>query len=101
VPLVPRNTASLWNRFELSRALGAGFGLVHQSEVYASTSNAVKLPSFSRVDAAIYYQIDKRTKLALNVENLFDRHYYATAGGDNNIIVGTPRSGKLTLSAMF
>jgi catecholate siderophore receptor len=101
VPLVPRNTASLWNRFELSRSLGAAFGLVYQSEVYASTSNAVKLPSFSRVDAAVYYQIDKRTKLALNVENLFDRHYYATAGGDNNIIVGTPRSAKLTLSTMF
>lgn len=101
VQLVPRSMASLWNRFDLNDKLGFGLGLVYQGRAYASTSNAVTLPSFSRADGAVYYQIDRRTKLALNVENLFDRRYYATAGGDNNIIVGTPRSGKLTLSSAF
>ena len=101
VPLVPKNALSLWNRFDLKGGWGVGLGLIHQSDIYASTSNAVTLPAFSRLDGALYYQVDKRTRLALNVENLTDRHYYATAGGDNNIIVGTPLSGKLTLTTTF
>lgn len=83
VALVPRNAASLWNRYDFGGGWVAGLGLVYQSRVFASSSNAVRLPSFARADGAVYYQIDKKTRLALNVENLLDRHYYATAGGDN------------------
>jgi catecholate siderophore receptor len=101
VALVPRNAASIWNRVDLAGNWSAGLGIVYQGGVYASTTNAVKLPSFSRVDGAIYYQVDKRTRVALNMENLFDRRYYATAGGDNNIIVGAPRTAQLTLSTRF
>lgn len=102
VALVPRNAASWWNKVELGAGWAVGLGLGHQASVYAnSATNAVTLPAFTRADGALYYQIDKKTRLALNVENLFDRHYYATAGGDNNIIVGAPRSVQLTLSAGF
>ncbi len=102
VALVPSNAFSLWNRVDLSDGWAVGLGLVHQTSVYAQTStNAVTLPAFTRADGAVYYQIDAKTRLALNVENLFDRRYYATAGGDNNIIPGTPRNAKLTLSISF
>lgn len=102
VALVPKNAFSWWNKVDLNQGWAVGLGLVYQGSVYAQTSsNAVTLPSFTRADGAVYYQIDKKTRLALNVENLFDRHYYATAGGDNNIIVGTPRSAQLTLSTSF
>lgn len=102
VALVPKQAVSLWNRVDLGQGWAVGLGLVHQSSVFANTaSNAVTLPAFSRADGAIYYRFDDKTRLALNVENLFDRRYYATAGGDNNIIVGTPRSAMLTLSSRF
>lgn len=102
VALVPKQAVSLWNRVELGRGWAVGLGLVHQSSVYANTAtNAVTLPAFSRADGAIFYRFDAKTRLALNIENLFDRRYYATAGGDNNIIVGTPRSAQLTLSTTF
>jgi catecholate siderophore receptor len=101
VALVPRNAASIWNRVDFGTGWAAGLGIVYQCEVYTSTTNAVKLPSFTRVDGAVYYQFDKRTRIALNLENLFDRRYYPTAGGDNNIIVGAPRSAQLTLSMNF
>lgn len=101
VALVPRHAASLWNRYDFGNGWSTGLGLVYQSSIYASTSNAVKLPSYTRADAAIYYQLNPQTRLALNIENLFDRHYHATAGGDNNIIVGSPRAAHLTLSAVF
>lgn len=102
VALVPRNAASWWNKVDLGAGWAVGLGLVYQSSVYASSAtNAVTLPAFTRADGALYYQIDKKTRLSLNVENLFDRHYYATAGGDNNIIVGSPRAAQMTLSTRF
>lgn len=102
VALVPRNALSWWNKVDVADGWALGLGLVYQSEAYAQTSNnTVTLPSFTRADGAIYYQWDKKTRLALNVENLLDRKYYATAGNANNIIPGTPRSARLTLSTSF
>ncbi|MGE5490692.1 MAG: TonB-dependent receptor [Actinomycetota bacterium] len=101
VALVPKNAVSVWNKVDLRDGWGVGLGVVYQSSVYASTNNAVTLPSFVRADGAVYYQIDKKTRLALNVENLFDRNYYATAGNDNQILPGSPRNARLTLSTSF
>ena len=100
--LVPKQTASIWNKVDLAGGWGAGLGLVYQGEVYASTSNAVKLPSFTRVDGAVYYRFaDNKTRLALNVENLFDKKYYPSAHNDNNIATGAPRGAMLTVSTKF
>ena len=53
VPLVPRHSASLWNRYEVNARLGVGLGVIARSKSYASVSNAVKLPGYARVDAAL------------------------------------------------
>ena len=102
VGLVPQDSLSVWNKFGLGGGWSAGLGVIHQSEVYASTNNTVKLPAFTRADAALYYAFaDGRTRLALNVENLFDRKYYPTAHNDNNISPGAPRNARLTVSTRF
>ncbi|MEJ8838437.1 TonB-dependent receptor [Ramlibacter sp. AN1133] len=102
IALVPRNTLSLWNRWEIGAGWAAALGLVHQGESFASISNAVKLPAFTRADGAVYYTFaGGRTRVALNVENLADRKYYPTADGDNNITVGAPRSARLTVTTTF
>ncbi len=101
VPLVPRHAATLWNKIDLSPRWSAGLGLIHQSSTYASTTNAVTLPSFFRADAAVYFNLSERGRLSLNIENLFDRRYYPTAGNDYNLLVGTPRRAQLTLSFRF
>ncbi len=102
VGLVPQDNLSLWNKFALGGGWSAGLGVIHQSEAYTSTSNTVKLPAFTRTDGAIYYAFaDGKTRLALNVENLFDKKYYATAHNDNNISPGAPRNARLTLSTRF
>ena len=62
----------------------------------------VTLPTFTRADGAIYYTFaGGKTRLALNVENLFDRKYFPTADGNNNISPGAPRNARLTLSTAF
>jgi len=101
VPLVPRNAATWWNKVALSGGWALGLGLVHQSGTYASTTNTVTLPAFTRADAAVYYAFGKQNRLSLNVENLFDRRYYPTAGNDYNITVGSPRRAQLTLACRF
>lgn len=102
IGLVPNHMLSLWNRVQLNAGWAVGAGVVYQSESYTSFNNTVKLPSFARADGALYYNFaDGKTKLALNVENLFDKKYYPTVDGDNNISTGAPRNARLTLSTKF
>lgn len=102
IGLVPENMFSLWNRFNLGEQWGAGLGVIHQSSSYASISNSVQLPGFTRFDGALYYTVKAlKTRIALNVENLLDKNYYPTADGDNNISPGAPRTVRLTLNTRF
>ena len=94
VPLVPRHSFSLWNRYDFSKSLGAGLGIVARSKSYASISNSVRLPAYARVDAALFYKLASGLEVQINAENLFDADYFPTAHSDNNIAPGAPRSIK-------
>ena len=101
VPLVPRHSFSLWNRYELTDRLGLGLGLVARSKSYASISNAVRLPGYARVDAAVFYELTKNIDAQLNVENLLGTDYFPTAHNDNNIAPGAPFTVKGALRFGF
>lgn len=100
-PLVPRHSFSLWNKYQLSKPLALGFGVVARSKVYTSIGNAVELPGFVRFDAAAYYRLARGIEAQVNVENLFDRDYFASAHSDNNIAPGAPRTVKASLRFGF
>jgi iron complex outermembrane receptor protein len=74
---VPRNRASLWAdwRFQALPGLSAGVG-VRRIGVQAATA-ALNTPSYTVVDAAIRYEID-RWRFALNIRNLADKTYLAS-----------------------
>ncbi|PHV26090.1 TonB-dependent siderophore receptor [Janthinobacterium sp. BJB426] len=93
---VPRHSLSLWNRYDFSPAWGAGLGLIARSAVYASVSNTVVLPGFTRVDGAVYFKPHGHFQLQLNVENLFNKKYYASAHSNDNIAPGSPRALRMT-----
>ena len=76
-------------------------GAVYQSHVYASTDNTVTLPDFTRVDAALFYTFMPRLRAQVNVENLLDRRYWATANSNNNITPAAPRAVRVTMSTSF
>ncbi|MCA9846278.1 MAG: TonB-dependent receptor, partial [Dehalococcoidia bacterium] len=101
VQLVPDFSASLWNRIAITDRLDIALGVIHQGEQFASISNAVVLPAYTRVDAGIFYALSDRVDLQLNIENVFDETYWYTAHGDNNISPGSPTAARLTLSASF
>jgi len=103
---MPRHQASLWTRYDLPPVagvgrVGLGLGVVHQSSQFASISNAVTLPAFTRVDAALFLDLTERVALQLNVENLFNTTYYPSAHTDTNIAPGQPRNARLTARVKF
>jgi catecholate siderophore receptor len=100
--LVPENTLSAWNSFDVGNGWGAGLGVVYQGSSFATLDNVVTLPAFTRADGALYYTFaGGKTRLQLNVENLFDKKYFPTADGNNNISPGAPRNARLTLRTSF
>ena len=102
VGLVPEHTLSLWNKFDLGNGWGAGVGAIYQGASYTSFLNTVRLPAFARADAALYYTFASgKTRLSLNVENVFNKKYWPTVDGDNNISVGAPVNARLTLTTAF
>jgi catecholate siderophore receptor len=101
VAQVPTHSASLWNRYDFTQTWGAGLGLVYRGKIYASNDNTVVVPGFTRADAAVFYRVSKNLQLQMNVENLFDKNYYASANSNNNITPGAPRGFKLGLNASF
>ncbi len=98
---------------------GAGTGLARSTMDRAAWSNAsspellatltastrpddtVRLPGFIRFDAAVYLKINETWKAQLNVENIFDKGYWASADGNNNISPGQPRTFRVSATARF
>jgi catecholate siderophore receptor len=94
---VPRFTGSLWGRYEVDDNVGLGLGLYRQSRMFASISNAVVVPGFTRVDAAAFIGITDQVKLQLNIENLLDRKYIGLTHSDNNLTPANPRTLRAAL----
>jgi catecholate siderophore receptor len=98
VPLVPRHTLSLWNRYQIAARLGAALGIVYQTRMFAAIDNSVTLPGFTRVDAAAFVSISESLRAQLNIENLFDERYYPTSHGNNNIAPGAPMTVRFSVA---
>jgi len=101
IQLVPFNQFSWWNKYQINPTWGAGLGVIYFSDSFASSDDTVRLPGFVRFDAAVYLKINETWKAQLNVENLFDKGYWASADGNNNISPGQPRTFKVTATARF
>lgn len=56
-------------------------------------------PGYAVADAMVRYDIKERWSAQLNVNNLFDKHYYI--GAANTATWGEPRIAMLTLVSRF
>ena len=104
VGLVPRHSFSLWNRYDINETWGVGLGIISRSEMYAATPTAttsVTLPGYTRLDGAVFAQLDKNLRLQINVENLLNKDYYLYAHNANNITPGAPTLARATLIYNF
>ncbi|MER0216187.1 MAG: TonB-dependent siderophore receptor [Nitrosomonas sp.] len=98
---LPRHTFSVWSRYDITPNIGAAFGVIHRDSMFASLTNRVSLPDFTRVDAALFTKFSKSFRGQLNIENLFDTKYFAAAHNDFNITPGSPIAVRASLIANF
>jgi catecholate siderophore receptor len=100
----PSHTFSLWNRYDFNDNWGAAIGVVSRSQMYAltpTTTASTMLPGYARVDAAIFWKASPKTQVQLNIENLTDKDYVASAHTNNNLTPGAPLTARATLTYNF
>ena len=98
---VPEHMISLWTKYDVTEQFAGGIGVTHQSSQFATNDNSVRIPAFTRVDAALYYDVSESVQVQLNVENLFDADYYPAVHNNDNISTGEPLNARLTVKFGF
>jgi catecholate siderophore receptor len=101
VQLVPYNQFAWWNKYQIDPYWAVAVGVIYFSDSFASSDDSVRLPGFVRFDAAVYKKINETWRAQLNVENLFNKGYWATADGNNNLSPGQPLTVRLSAIARF
>ncbi|MGE0802031.1 MAG: TonB-dependent siderophore receptor [Lautropia sp.] len=102
-PFTPRHSVNLWTRYRLPERIAGGLevgGGVRAVSDFSTTLGAVRWRTGGYSVWSLYaaYRIDRRLKLALNVDNLFDRTYWERIeNGTRSNYYGAPRSVMLTL----
>lgn len=103
---VPLHSFKLQTVYEFNegplRGVGIGGGITAlDHRAVDSVGSGLLLPGYVTVDALAYYRLTEETRLSLNVENVFDTEYYASALGPTRITVGQPLTAFLTLETKF
>ncbi len=97
----PENMFSLWSNYRLSDRLAVAVGTTYQDSFFVREDNSVEVPSFTRVDAALFYDVSDTFRVQLNIENLFDEDYFPDAHSNDNISTGEPVNARLSMVLNF
>lgn len=105
-PNVPRHSASVLvtPRFKLgegSALVGAGLNVVGARMGDVATSNSFTLSSYTTARLVAAWLPSPRLRLALNLDNLFNRQYYASSYSALWVTPGAPRSVRLNVRYRF
>jgi catecholate siderophore receptor len=98
--LVPRESASLWTVGQVTQRLTLGGGATTWGERFTSNDDLVRMPGFVRLDGLASYRIGVY-EVSVNLQNLTNRRYYESAGGNFQIYPGAPRHAVVTLGYRF
>lgn len=102
----PKDQFKLFTSYQLSGALNnlkVGGGYRWQSNSYDEVKNPisgtveVNQPSYGIASLMANYHMNKQLSVSLNIDNLFDKHYYSQIGFYNQYRYGKPRSFSLQL----
>jgi catecholate siderophore receptor len=91
----------LWSNYQFTQRFGLGAGLTYQDDSFADNGNTTTLPSFVRVDAVAFYNVNDNLRVQVNIENLFDTEYFPNAHTADNITVGAPLNARFTVTGRF
>ncbi|CAI1835806.1 Ferric hydroxamate uptake [Serratia liquefaciens] len=105
--MVPKHMANLWTDYTFNQGwlngLSLGGGARYVSSTPGDDGNNFKVPSYTVFDTAIKYQLDdipglENAEIALNVNNLFDKHYVSSCFTNNTCSWGAERQILTTLT---
>jgi iron complex outermembrane recepter protein len=89
----PEHAISLLTNYEIQqgdfKGLGGSLGIYFVGDRQGDLENTFEVPSYTRTDAAIFYNRDK-FRAALNFRNLFDIEYFESAQTDLRVRPGDP-----------
>ena len=102
VPNVPRHSANVLLVAGDAR-LSAGAGLAYVGERFGdvAASSDFRLPGYTTARLTAAYAPDKRWRIALSADNLFDRRYYASSYSRLWVMPGSTRTATATLSYRY
>ncbi|XUU61880.1 TonB-dependent receptor [Erythrobacter sp. HA6-11] len=98
---LPENMFSIWNKVQVTDRFGIGLGLTHQDESFINNSNSAVLPAYTRVDAALYYNVSDNLRVQVNVENLTDTLYFPNSHSTHQASVGAPLNARFAITGRF
>lgn len=106
---VPENMASAWLDYTFHETalsgLMLGGGLRYVGSAWGDSKNSFKTTGYTVADAAIAYDLARfglpGSSVALNVSNLFDRHYVASCAADFQCYWGWDRRVVATATFRF
>ncbi|MGL4585113.1 MAG: TonB-dependent siderophore receptor [Flavobacterium sp.] len=109
----PKHSASIWLKYVFSdtalKGLGFGAGMyyVDQRRLNDAVGKDAQgnaqwgyLPAYTTANAAVYYHLDK-FKLAVNVNNIFDKYYFLGGFDYTRVFAGAPRNVMVSLGYNF
>lgn len=98
---LPENMFSLWNNFQVTDKLGVGVGMTYQDESFINNGNTAILPSYTRFDAAAFYDVSEDIRIQVNIENLTDKLYFPNSHSTHQATVAPPLNARFAVTARF
>jgi iron complex outermembrane receptor protein len=106
---VPRQSGSFYVSHDFGAVLGSqrlrvGGGPRYVSQRSGDAANSFDLPAYTVTDGFARYDTnigDQKLQLQLNINNLFDKHYYPSSVNSNMVSVGDPRQFVLSSTLDF
>ena len=99
----PRHISNLWGKYTFHKGplnglgVGAGYSYVSERNTF---DDELQLPEYVVFNLALYYTVDK-FRISANLENVFDKLYYAGGYNYQRNFPGNPRNFLLNIGYTF
>ena len=105
-PNVPKNSATVvvvpsFQVFGGSATLGGGLNYVGERLGDVAMSSSFRLPAYTTAKLLSSYAPNKQVRVSLNVDNLFNKQYYASSYSQVWVAPGTDRTVTLNVNYKF
>jgi catecholate siderophore receptor len=100
-PNTPRNSVSLWTSYALSPKVSVGGGATYVDERFGNVANTVSIPDYWRYDAMASFDVAKRVRVQVNVNNLTNTVYFVRPYQNHYASLGPARSAVVSATLRF